>query len=320
MRSIDNQIGTLLGKLGAYSLGNQTPEMYLENVFQQTATTVGGLNPVGFIEFYGGNMLGNMDNYAKFRDMYSDRMLLFGYVNPLDGEKALEQIEYQIKNFKVKAFKFYNTDPRGPIRGWKCDDKKVAYPVWEKLLQMGIKVASVHKGLSQGSTYYRYLADPLDIDAAAGDFPELNFFCYHASYPEVEKSAMIAAVHDNFFVDMGPPISSVAARRPEEFDELMTRFLRIAPPKKMTWGTDQILIDGIQDAIEAFWKWQVPRDAQRKWGIKKLTEEDKRAILGQTLGKILGLDMDGILKRTAKDELTKKQAPRVKRFLAQFND
>ena len=320
MKSIDNQIGNLFGKVGSFKLGHQTPEMYVDKVFHETATTMGGLNPVGFMDFFGGKMLGNMDNYAKFSDQYRDRMVLFGYVNPLDGEKALEQIEYQIKNFNVKGFKFYNTDPRGPTRGWKCDDRKVAYPVWEKLVQMGIKVASIHKGLSQGSTYYRYLADPLDIDAAAGDFPELNFFCYHASYPEVEKSAMIAAVHDNFYVDMGPPISSVAARRPLEFDELMTRFLKIAPPRKMSWGTDQILIDGVQDAIEAFWKWNVPRDAQKKWGIKPLTEEDKRAMFGETLGTIMGLDMKGILKRTGKDGFAKKQTPRVKRFSAMFND
>jgi len=131
---------------------------------------------------------------------------------------------------------------------------------------------------------------------------------------------MIAAVHDNFYVDMGPPISSVAARRPLEFDELMTRFLKIAPPRKMSWGTDQILIDGVQDAIEAFWKWNVPRDAQKKWGIKPLTEEDKRAMFGETLGTIMGLDIKGILKRTGKDGFAKGQTPRVKRFSAMFND
>jgi hypothetical protein len=42
------------------------------------------------------------------RDENPDRTVFWGTVNPLEGRKALEQMEVQVNEYGAKAFKFYN--------------------------------------------------------------------------------------------------------------------------------------------------------------------------------------------------------------------
>ena len=61
---------------------------------------------------------------------------------------ALDQLEYQVKELGASSIKFYN----GHVTGsWRCDDEKVAYPLYEKCRQLGIKVLQSHKGIPFGN-------------------------------------------------------------------------------------------------------------------------------------------------------------------------
>ena len=57
-------------------------------------------------------MVGDVEDHAKLAKKFPDRVILYGYVNPLDGKKALEQMEYQVNTLGAKAFKLYPIDPR----------------------------------------------------------------------------------------------------------------------------------------------------------------------------------------------------------------
>ena len=137
-------------------------------------------------------MVGDVEDHAKLAKKFPDRVILYGYVNPLDGKKALEQMEHQVNDLGAKAFKLYPIDPHGSTNGWLCSDPKYAYPVFEKAAELGIKVIAVHKGIGATAGPHkgvlRYL-DPDDMEDAAQNFPEITFHCYHMAYPEVEKIA-----------------------------------------------------------------------------------------------------------------------------------
>jgi hypothetical protein len=45
---------------------------------------------------------------VELRDENPDRTVFWGTVNPLEGRKALEQMEVQVNEYGAKAFKFYN--------------------------------------------------------------------------------------------------------------------------------------------------------------------------------------------------------------------
>ena len=72
------------------------------------------------------------------------------------------------RNSKIDAWKHYTHNPLNTVP-WRYDDEDVAYPFWEKSLELGMRVTSVHKGLADSSPNERF-AHPGDIRKAALDF------------------------------------------------------------------------------------------------------------------------------------------------------
>jgi hypothetical protein len=56
---------------------------------------------------------------------------------------------------------------------------------------------------------------------------------------------------------------------------------------------------------EAFWKFQMPQDLIDGYGFPPLTDEIKRKILGLNAARLLGVDVEGMTSRTARDEFAK---------------
>ena len=301
------------------TLGQQKKEEFMEEVFTKSCTTMAGLNALGLVDIFGGNMIGDVEDHASLVKKYPNRVILYGYVNPLDGAKALEQMEHQVHDLGARAFKLYPIDPKGSTNGWLCNDSKVAYPVFEKAAELGIKIICVHKGVTATAGPHKgvlkYL-DPDDMEDPTRDFPKINFFCYHMAYPEVEKVAALCSLYKNFYTDMGVPVSVAAAIRPLWFNDMMKKFLTLAPATKMTWGTDQISIPMAQSFIEAFWKWQVPEEWESGYGISPITEDVKRKIFGGTMAEMFQIDIKKAMESVKDDEFTRRQTPEVQEFLS----
>ena len=79
----------------------------------------------------------------------SQRVLSHGLLRPNLGKKELEEMERQVKELKIDAWKMYTGAELGE-KAWFMDDEKVAYPFWEKTKKLGIKNLCVHKGLPLG--------------------------------------------------------------------------------------------------------------------------------------------------------------------------
>ena len=112
---------------------------------------------------------------ARLAALDPDRTVFWGSVNPLEGRAALNLMERQVKEHNAKAFKFYNVryDSGQPFP-WRMDDPKVAFPVFEKAQELGVKIIGVHKGVPLGPQPIEH-TQTWDMDGAAANFPELNF-------------------------------------------------------------------------------------------------------------------------------------------------
>src|SRR5271165_4479350 len=110
----------------------------------------------------------------------SQRVLSHGLLRPNLGNKELEEMERQVKELKIDAWKMYTGAELGE-KTWFLDDEKVAYPCWEKTKKLGIKNLCVHKGLPLGA-FNEKACTPLDLEKAAKDWPELNFIVYHSAF------------------------------------------------------------------------------------------------------------------------------------------
>ena len=110
----------------------------------------------------------------------SRRVLSHGLLRPNLGKPELEEMERQVKELKIDAWKMYTGAEIGE-KAWRMDDEKVAYPFWEKTKALGIKNLCVHKGLPLGA-FNEEACRPLDLEKAAKDWPDLNFIVYHSGY------------------------------------------------------------------------------------------------------------------------------------------
>src|SRR5262245_34277864 len=68
----------------------------------------------------------------------SQRVLSHGLLRPNLGEKELDEMERQVKQLKIDAWKMYTGAELGE-KAWFMDDEKVAYPFWERTKKLGVK-------------------------------------------------------------------------------------------------------------------------------------------------------------------------------------
>ena len=61
----------------------------------------------------------------------SQRVLSHGLLRPNLGPKELDEMERQVKELKIDAWKMYTGAELGE-KAWFLDDEKVAYPFWER--------------------------------------------------------------------------------------------------------------------------------------------------------------------------------------------
>jgi len=309
----DEKIRILKESYSLKSIDAHSSEGFIHHFFTQTATHMACLNVFGLSEICGVSISRSIELFAATRDRARDRIILFGFVNPLEGEKALENIDHQFFDLGAKAFKFYPMDPFGGPSGWWCDDPKIAFPMWEKILSLGMKYVSVHKlPLPMIANKWQ---DPSDIDGAAASFPELNFIIYHMGYPEIEKVANICANRPNVFADFGGPLIPSIVFKPEWFSDQLCKFLAVAPITKLCWGSDMMISPGGQEYIEAMWNWQVPERYQRGYGIEPISKEQKKLVLGGTFARLAGIGIQNQHAKISNDEFSKTQTDQVRRFL-----
>src|SRR5437763_2054359 len=196
----------------------------------------------------------------------SQRVLSHGLLRPNLGAKEMDEMERQVKELKIDAWKMYTGAELGE-KAWFMDDEKVAYPFWERTKKLGIKNLCVHKGLPLGA-FNEKACQPHDLEKAAKDWPDLNFIVYHSGYrgtgwlargtgTRVEDAAKndpqeIPWTSDlfrilkrnpglkNVYFELGGTFNLLSMAAPVSCLHLLGQMLQVAGPERILWGTDSI--------------------------------------------------------------------------------
>src|SRR2546425_2526228 len=238
--------------------------------------------------FYDG--ASSWERCAEMARQRPDRTVFWGTVNPLEGRKALELMEIQVKEFGAKAFKFYNVRyDYGQPFPWRMDDPRVAYPVFEKALELGVTTIGVHKGVPLGPQPIEH-TQAWDMDGAAANFPDINFVIFHVGLPFIDEICWQLVRYPNLYASIAATLNFIV-RAPRSFAENMG--------KLMFWcGEDKILYGGETPiwhprwALDAFWKFELPEDLVTGYGYPQLTTQAKKKILGGNLARLMGIDVE----------------------------
>jgi predicted TIM-barrel fold metal-dependent hydrolase len=260
----------------------------------------------------------------------SRRVLSHGLLRPNLGAKELDEMERQVKELNIEAWKMYTGAELGE-KAWFMDDEKVAYPFWEKTKKLGIKNLCVHKGLPLGA-FNEKACTPLDLEKAAKDWPDLNFIVYHSGYrgtgflgqgtgtkvkdPETDDPQEIPWISDilrilkknpkikNIYFELGSTFGQLSAGRPKTCLHMLGQMIQVAGADHILWGTDSIWGGSPQSQIVRLRKLEMPQELIQKYKYPELTDEIKNQILGLNAARVFGVDVKAQRKAIKADKLS----------------
>lgn len=236
----------------------------------------------------------------------SRRMLAHGLVTPQLGKTDLDFMEMQAESLKIDAWKCYTGScPKGFEHGWFLDDEKIAYPMLEKARQLGIKRLCVHKGLPLGTVEdYNH---PRDLIKAAKDFPDIDFFVYHAGLlradapkpsgevPWTTEFCQMKKAHPeitNIYMELGSTFAQLVSLNPTACAHLLGQIIDAFGADHVLWGTDSIWYGSPQWQIEAMRRFEIPAAIAEQHGYAPLTRSVKEQIFGLNAARLFEVDVD----------------------------
>jgi len=259
------------------------------------------------------------------------RVLSHGLLRPNLGEKEFTEMERQVKELKIDAWKMYTGAELGE-KAWYLDDEKIAYPFWERTKKLGVKNLCVHKGLPLGA-FNEKACTPHDLEKAALDWPDLNFIVYHSGYRGtfwagsglgervVDKNLTdpqeIPWISDifrilkknpkikNIYFELGSTFAQLSGSSPERCCHMLGQMIQTAGADHILWGTDSIWNGSPQSQIERLRRLKMPDKLMDKYKYPELTQEIKDQILGLNAAKVFGVDVKESRKAIKADKLTR---------------
>jgi uncharacterized protein len=251
----------------------------------------------------------------------SQRLLSHGLLRPNLGPREFEEMERQVKELKIEAWKMYTGAELGE-KPWYMDDEKVAYPFWERTRKLGIKNLCVHKGLPL-MAFNEKACTPHDLEKAAKDWPNLNFIVYHSGFRGFDRGPQQWIAHGtgpkvvdlktndpqeipwisdlirifkrnpqikNLYFELGATFQMTSAFAPEVCMHMLGQMLQVAGADHILWGTDSIWNGSPQSQIERLRRLKMKPELMDKYHYPELTDEIKNQILGLNAARLYGID------------------------------
>ncbi len=240
------------------------------------------------------------------------RVLLYGGVDSTAGPRAVEQMDRLREEYGVVGFKFYPVtgayDANGRADGVLFNDVERMYPLLRHALQLGVRHVAMHKAVP----FRREPLDPYlnvnDVDEAAVAFPELTFEVVHSGMAFLEETAYQLGRHPNVYANL-EITANLVVRYPRRFARILGSLLALGGPHKILYGTGCMLTHA-QPIIEAFRRFEMPKDLVEEEGFPPVDDATKAQILGGNLLRLHGIDEADLLRRLAGDEVARARAER----------
>jgi hypothetical protein len=229
---------------------------------------------------------------VELKKAFPDRVLLYCPVDPLKGEAELERMQARHEECPVDGWKCYPTngiiDPAiGGVEVALFDDRELAFPFWEKALELGVPRVAVHKAMPVGPG--RLDKDNVhDVSGAAVAFPQIQFEVVHAGWAFLEDSALQMMLHPNIWANL-ENVANFAVRQPRKFAHILGTLLQYAGDQRIMFGTGCCAAHP-QPILEALANFEMPQDLIDGYGFPEVTDETKRRIFGENIARLHGFD------------------------------
>ena len=150
---------------------------------------------------WGAVFAGDSDRTAAVVAQFPDRFIGTANINPLDGMKAVRELERAVLELGIKCF--YASPFRYGIRATDCR----FYPLYAKAVELDIPVF-IYTTMTYRTDLPMDIGRPLYVDDVAMDFPEMRIVAGLGGWPWVPELIGLARRHQNLYI-------STAGHRPK---------------------------------------------------------------------------------------------------------
>jgi hypothetical protein len=98
--------------------------------------------------------------------------------------------------------------------------------------------------------------------------------------------AVDSAPYRNVYAELGTTFASCVITFPTVCAHILGQLLKFMGDDRIVFGSDSVWYGSPQWQIEAFWRFQIPKEMQKQYGYPALTETSKRKILGMTSARL----------------------------------
>ncbi|MTD57444.1 amidohydrolase family protein [Amycolatopsis pithecellobii] len=219
--------------------------------------------------------------------LFPDAVVFCGGTDPmLRGlNTAMHDLDHQIVDLGARSIKFYTAHTGG--MSWRMDDPKVAFPMYERMLEHGVDIAQVHKGNPIGPEPLAALAAH-DVGEAALAFPQMRFIIHHLGVPYEDETIAIAARYPNIYLSMSTWINFIEVA-PRLTAERLGKALYGVGSDRILFGSEAPIGPDPQSLLDAVWNFQIPEDLREGYGYPAISDADRAKMCGGNLLDLLGM-------------------------------
>ncbi|MFR9774152.1 amidohydrolase family protein [Nocardia sp. SC052] len=236
---------------------------------------------------------------------YPDRMLAYVGLDPTKGLKTcLRELDEQLADLpNAVGLKLYPAQI-DPLRSWRMDDTSLAFPLFERAQEAGIKTIAVHKAVPLGAVPMNpFRID--DVTGAADAFPDLVFEIIHAGMAFTTETAWAIGCYSNIYANL-EATTGLLNRAPRLFEQTLAELMMYGGAEKIIYSDGSLVLHS-QPILERFRDLEFSDETIETFGVP-LTKEDKAMILGGNYARIIGLDIEEAKSRIADDEFARTRA------------
>ena len=229
---------------------------------------------------------------------------------------ALDEMQRQFEELpSVMGLKLYPISYyAGKVSPWRMDNPEIAYPLYEKARQFGIKTVAIHKSLPLGPAPSGMAPfGPDDVESAAAAYPDLTFELVHGGMAFVEETAWLMARFENIWINMESH-NIMLSNSPRAYAKMMAGIISVAGASafdRMFWASGAMNCHP-NLSLQKFVDFEFPEDILADTGvffpIPQITREHKEKMLSGNLARLHGLDIETLKSNITGDEFSKIQA------------
>ena len=259
-------------------------EDLITDLFDDGYVDKGIFLPTYLTDFYV-NGFNTTEQDAEIAAKYPERFIVNGAFDPRDGEEGLEYLESLKARYDIRGVKLYTAEWRGASRGWKLTDPW-AERYLAKCQELGIVNVHVHKGPTIWPLD-RDAFDVSDVDAAATNFPDLNFIVEHCGLPRLEDFCWIGTQEPNVYGGLAVALPFIHSR-PRYFAQIIGELLYWIGEDRILFASDYALWHP-KWLVETLVDFQIPEDLQGELG--QVSTAAKKKILGLNAARLYDIEV-----------------------------